>query len=117
MQTSADCNGVRERRGGGARNATYEVAEAVKVEGAMPGEGVEVGGDDAEAALGVGVGVGTEEHRSARESIGFVVGFLRLGLAEDGSHPHLISHRRRQELRKVHVQYHKILSSVNMAIN
>jgi len=26
----------------------------------------------------------------ARESIGFVVGFLRLGLAEDGGQPHLI---------------------------
>jgi len=48
---------------------------------------VEVGGDDAEAALGVGVGVGAEEHRSAWESIGFVVGFLRLGLAEDGGQP------------------------------
>ena len=54
----------------------------------MPGEGVEVGGDDAEAAMGVGVGA--EEHESARESIGFVVGFLRLGLAEDGGQPHLI---------------------------
>ena len=56
----------------------------------MPGEGVEVGGDDAEAAMGVGVGVGAEEHESARESICFVVGFLRLGLAEDGGQPHLI---------------------------
>jgi hypothetical protein len=69
-------------RGEGARNATYEVTEAVEVEGAMPGEGVKVGGDDAEAALGVGVGV--KEHGLARESIGFIVGFLRLGLAEDG---------------------------------
>lgn len=76
------------------RNATYEVAEAVKVEGALPGEGVEVGGDDAEEALGVGLGA--EEHGSARESICFVVGFLRLGFAEDGGHPHLISHRRRR---------------------
>jgi hypothetical protein len=95
----------REGEGeGGAHNATYEVAEAVEVEGGVPGEGVEVGGDDAEAALGVGVGA--EEHGSARQSIGLVVGFLRLGLAEDGGHPHLISHRRRQERRRegaVHV--------------
>lgn len=79
-------------------NATYKVAEAVEVEGAVPGEGVEVGGDDAEAALGVRVGA--EEHGSAREDIGFVVGFLRLGLAEDGGHPHLISHRGRTEERR-----------------
>jgi hypothetical protein len=89
---------MERERGRGARNATYEVAEAVEVKGAVPGEGVEVGGDDAEAALGMGVGA--EEHESARQSIGFVVGFLWLGLAEDGGQPHLISHRRRQERRR-----------------
>lgn len=88
----------RIREGEKARNATYEVAEAVEVEGALPGEGVEVGGDDAEEALGVGLGA--EEHGSARESICFVVGFLRLGFAEDGGHPHLISHRRCRRRRK-----------------
>ena len=69
---------------------TYKVLE---VEGAVPGEGAEVGGDDAEGALGVGVGV--EEHGAARESIGVVVAVLRPGLAEDGGHPDL---RRRRHL-------------------
>jgi hypothetical protein len=83
----------REREREREMHATHEVAEAVEVEGAMPSEGVEVGGDDAEAALGVGV----EEHGSAQESIGIFVGFVRLGLAEDGCHAR---HRRRQEGRR-----------------
>jgi hypothetical protein len=64
--------------------------EAVEVEVAVPSEGVEGGGDDAEAARpGNGSGRGRVRW-SARESIGFVVRFLQLGLAEDSGHPHLI---------------------------
>lgn len=71
--------------------ATYKVLEVVDVEGALPGEGAEVGGDDAEGPLRVRVGV--EEHAAAGESIGFVVAVLRPGLAEDGGHPD-VSRRR-----------------------
>lgn len=73
-------------------NATYKVLEVVDVEGALPGEGAEVGGDDAEGPLRVGVGV--EEHAVAGESIGVVVAaVLRPRLAEDGGHPD-VSRRR-----------------------
>jgi hypothetical protein len=58
-------------------------------EGAVPGEGVEVGGDDAEKALGVGVGVVVEENRAARL---FLLVVVRLGLAEDGGHLHRRRH-------------------------
>jgi hypothetical protein len=51
----------------------------------VPGEGVEVGGDDAEKALGVGV----EENRAARL---FLLVVVRLGLAEDGGHLHRRRH-------------------------
>jgi hypothetical protein len=67
---------------------TYEVVDVGEGEGAMPGEGVEVGGDDAEKALGVGVGV--EENRAARL---FLLVVVRLGLAEDGGHLHRRRHR------------------------
>jgi hypothetical protein len=86
---------VVEEVGAGATDANVilKVLEVVEVEGAVPGEGAEVGGDDAEGALEVGVGV--EEHGAARESIGVVVAVLRSRLAEDGGHPDLRRRRRR----------------------
>jgi hypothetical protein len=64
-----------------SRELPYEVVDVGEGEGAVPGEGVEVGGDDPEEALGVGV----EEERAARL---LLMVALRLGLAEDGGRLH-----------------------------
>lgn len=65
----------------------YEVVEVGDGEGAVPGEGVAVGGDDAEG--GGGAGVGAEED-GARGGVA-----LRLGFAEDRAERVLEVHRRR----------------------
>jgi hypothetical protein len=75
-------NGIEE-----AMATTYEVVDVREGEGAVPGEGVEVRGDDAEEALGMGV----EENGAAW----LLQLLMRLGLAEDGRHLHRLRRRHR----------------------
>lgn len=76
------------------RRRAYEVVELGDGEGAVPREGVEVGGDDAEG--GGGVGVGVEKDGARRRRCGGT-GLFRLGLAEDDAEP-IQAYRRRRHL-------------------
>ena len=71
----------------GRERGDYEVVEVRDREGAVPGEGVAVGGGDAESGCGAGVGA---EEDGARGGVA-----LRLSLGEDGAECFLQVYRRR----------------------